>query len=106
IDAGAGAGATTVRGIQFTLRDPEAAHADALRRAAARARADADVLAQALNLKVLRVLTVEETGGRFVPVMRPMAAAPAAKAEVATPVEAGAREITASLTLSVEVAPR
>ena len=108
IDAASQAGANDVRGIQFTLRDPDAPHAEALRKAAARARADADVLAQALGLKVVRVLSVEETGGgRFVPMMRTMAAAPAAaKADVATPVESGTLDVSASLTLSVEVAPR
>lgn len=107
IDAAAQAGANDVRGIQFTLREPDAVHADALRKAAARARADAEVLAQALGLKIVRVLNVEETGGRFVPVMRTMAAAPAmAKADVATPVESGTLDIAASLVLTVEVAPR
>jgi uncharacterized protein YggE len=81
-------------------------HADALRKAAARARADADVLAAALQLKVVRVLNVEETGARFVPVMRSMSAAPAAAAaEVATPVESGTLDVSASLVLTVEVSP-
>ena len=74
IDASAQAGANNVRGIQFTLREPDAVHADALRKAAARARADADVLAAALGLKIVRVLSVEESGARFVPVMTSMAA--------------------------------
>lgn len=107
IDASAQAGANEVRGIQFTLRDPDTVHAEALRKAAARARADAEVLAQALGLKIVRVLSVEESGGgHFVPVMRTMAAASAAKAEVATPVEPGTLEVAANVTLSVEVAPR
>ena len=106
IDAAAAAGANNVRGISFTLRDQDAAHADALRKAVARARADAEVIAQSLNLKVVRVLSVEETGARFVPVMRSMAAAPAAMAaEVATPVESGTLEISASVVLTVEVGP-
>ena len=62
IDAAAQAGANQVRGIQFTLRDQDAVHADALRKAAATARADADVLAAALGLKIVRVLSVEESG--------------------------------------------
>ncbi len=106
IDAAAQAGANNVRGISYTLRDQDGAHADALRKAVARARADAEVLASALNLRVLRVLSVEETGQRFVPMMRSMAAAPAAAAaEVATPVESGTLEISASVVLTVEVGP-
>jgi uncharacterized protein len=104
IDASAQAGANNVRGISFTLRDQDAVHADALRKAVARARADADTLAQALALKIVRVLSVEETGARFVPVMRSMAAAPAA-AEAATPVESGTLDISASVLLTVEVGP-
>ena len=107
IDAAAQSGANNVRGISFTLRDQDAVHAEALRKASARARADAEVLASALGLKILRVLTVEETGARFVPVMRSMSAAPAASAaEVATPVESGTLEVTASLVLTVEVGPQ
>jgi uncharacterized protein len=106
IDAAAQTGANNVRGISFTLRDQDTVHADALRKAVAKARADADVLAQALGLKVVRVLNVEETGARFVPVMRSMAATPAAAAaEVATPVESGTLEISASVVLTVEVSP-
>jgi uncharacterized protein YggE len=106
IDASAQAGANNVRGIQFTLREPDTVHADALRKAAARARADADVLAAALGLKIVRVLTVEESGARFVPLMTNMAARANAGAEAATPVESGTLEVAASVTLSVEVVPR
>ena len=105
IDASAQAGANTVRGIGFTLRDQDTVHAEALRKAVAKARADVDVLAQALGLKVVRILSVEETGARFVPMMRTMAANAQAGAEVATPVESGSLDISASVTLSVEVAP-
>ncbi len=107
IDAAAQAGANNVRGISFTLRDQDSVHAEALRKAAAKARADAEVLAAALGLKIVRVLSVEESGGgRFVPVMRTMSMAPAAGAEVATPIESGTLDISASLVLTVEVAPR
>src|SRR5215475_2463071 len=67
IDAATESGANQVQGIQFTLRDQDAVRAQALREAALRARAEADVLAAALGLKVLRVLTVEESSPRFVP---------------------------------------
>jgi len=105
IDSATQAGANHVQGIAFTLRDQDAVRAEALREAAARARAEADVLAAALGLKVVRVLSVEENAPRVVPV-RVMAAAPSvARAEVATPVEAGTLDVTANVTLTVEVAP-
>src|SRR5204862_57083 len=54
IDTATQAGANYVQGIQFTLRDQDAVRAQALREAAMRARAQADVLAAALGLKVVR----------------------------------------------------
>jgi len=107
IDAATQAGANHVQGIQFTLRDQDAVRAQALREAALRARAEADVLAAALGLKVLRVLTVEENSPRIVPI-RPLARSEVhvtAAAAVPTPVEAGTLDVTADVTLSVEVSP-
>ena len=96
-----------MRDIGFTLRDQDAVHAEALRKAVAKARADVDVLRRRLGLKIVRILSVEETGARFVPMMRSMSAAPAAAAaEVATPVESGTLEVSVSLVLTVEVGPQ
>ena len=106
IDAATQAGANHVQGIQFTLRDQDAVRAEALREAALRARRDAEVLAAALGLKVLRVLTVEENSPRVVPIRVYGGASRAtAAAAPATPVEAGTLDVTAEVTLSVEVAP-
>lgn len=107
IDAASRAGANRVQGIQWTLRDQDAVRAEALRTAATRAHAEAQVLAEALNLRILRVLTVEESSPQIVPVRVHMAAARAAVsgAEVPTPVEAGTLDVSASVTLTVEVGP-
>jgi uncharacterized protein len=106
IDSAAKAGANHVQGIQFTLRDQDAVRAEALRQAAAKARAEAEVLAQALGLKIVRVLTVEETSPRVAPV-RVFAGTPraAAAAVTPTPVEAGTLDVGAEVILSVEVSP-
>jgi|SRR5579863_598398 len=107
IDSATQAGANHVQGIQFTLRDQDAVRATALREAALRARAEAEVLAGALGLKLVRVLSVEETSPQVMPV-RYMAAPRAMSssvAETATPVEAGTLDISADVTLTVEVAP-
>jgi hypothetical protein len=106
IDAATQAGANHVQGIQFTLRDQDSVRAQALREAAQRARAEADVLAAALGLKVLRVLTVEENSPRVTPIFYGGAPrAMAGGAAPATPVEAGTLDVTADVTLSVEVTP-
>lgn len=107
LDAATRTGANRVQGIQWTLRDQDAVRAQALREAATRAHAEAEVLAGALNLRIIRVLTVEESSPQIVPVRVRMAAARAAvsAAEVATPVEAGTLDVSANVTLTVEVGP-
>ena len=107
IDAATQSGANRVQGIQFTLRDQDSVRAQALREAATRARAEVDVLAAALGVKVLRILSVEESSPRFAPVRVYGGAARAMNAEAApqTPVESGTLDITADVTLSVEVGP-
>jgi uncharacterized protein len=105
IDSATLAGANHVQGIQFTLRDQDAVRAEALRQAAARARSAADVLAAALGLKVVRVLSAEENSPRLMPVRAYMGARAVASAATETPVEAGTLEVTADVMLTVEVSP-
>lgn len=104
IDAATQAGSNNVQDIRFALRDDEAPRAQALRQAALSARRDAEALAQALGLRIVRVISAREQSPEVGPVAlfkRSVVAAPAA----ATPVQAGAIEVSASLTLTVEVAP-
>jgi len=107
IDSATQAGANYVQGIQFTLRDQDAVRTQALREAATRARAQAEVLAAALGLKVVRVLSAEESSPRVMPVRAYMGAQRAAMATAAapTPVEAGTLDVTADVVLTVEVSP-
>lgn len=50
IDAALGAGANRVHGVRFGVREPERHRAEAIRRAVARARADAEAMAGALGV--------------------------------------------------------
>lgn len=106
IDAATHAGSNDIQDIRFAVRDQEAARSDALRKAAADAWQDAEALAGALNLRAVRVLSVEEQNPVVVP--RPMfrqlrlAAAPST---APTPVEPGTIDVDATITLTVEVAP-
>jgi len=104
IDAATRSGANHVQGIRFTVRDQDAVRAEALRQAATRARAEAEVLAAALGVKVERVLHAEENSPRVAPIYQPMARA-VASAPVPTPIEAGSLDINAEVTLTVEVSP-
>jgi len=107
IDAATQSGANQINGIQFTLHDQQAIRAQALREAALKAQADVEVLATTLKLKVVRVLSVEESSPATIPV-RPIAATAfrrAATAEAPTPIEPGTIDVAATVALTVEVGP-
>lgn len=103
IDATAQAGANDVAGISFTLRKDRPARDQALREATAEAVGKAQVIAQALGGRVVRIVEVQEEGvERPRPIfqdqaqMRTMAA-------VQTPIEVGTLEITSRVQLIAEV---
>src|SRR5579872_2904766 len=106
IDTATQAGANNVHDIRFALRDEAGPRGAALRQAALSARQDADTLASALGLKVVRVQSVSEQGPSVVPIF-PQARQFAARVEAApaTPVEAGTIDVNATVTLTVEVGP-
>ena len=107
IDAATRSGANRIENIQFTLRDPDEKHTEALRQAAANARARADALAAALGLTISRVLTVQEGGRAPIPIRPfPMAFARNKEAARPAPIEAGTLDVNSSVTLTVEVAAR
>jgi uncharacterized protein YggE len=107
IDAATQAGANHVESVQFTVKDPEALRTQALRDAAVKARGEAEALAAALNLKITKVLLVEETrdvGASPNDVM--VTAARLGPGGEPTPIQAGTIDATSSVSLTVEVAPR
>jgi uncharacterized protein YggE len=101
IDAAAQFGANAVQSLQFVLRNEQPLRARALRDATAAARADAEAMASAAGLRVVRVLSIEEGTPPSVRPVREMAAlaAPAA----ATPMEPGIVEVRAIVTLTAAV---
>jgi uncharacterized protein len=103
IDAAVGAGANNIQALRFELKDDAAVAARALAEAAKKARAKADAIAAALQLQVVRILSVEEGGPVVIPVQERTFAMARAEAAPPTPVEAGTIEVQASITLTVEV---
>lgn len=105
IDTATQAGANHVESVRYTVRDQQVLHSQAVREAALKARASADALASALNLKIVRVVSVEEAGdglppGPDAPDSRdPGGPAPA-------PVQSSSFVVTANVTLTVEVSSR
>ncbi|HEX5736562.1 MAG TPA: SIMPL domain-containing protein [Blastocatellia bacterium] len=103
IDTAYKSGANNIHSLQFNLKNDEAVRAQALREAAAKAKAKTEAIAAALGLKILRVLFAEESGPVVRPVFAAMEAADARAANVQTPVEPGTIEVRAIVTLTVEV---
>lgn len=104
IDAGLAKGATSVGSLRFFASSTEEAVRDALKRAVAKARVDADAVAEAAGGRidgVVEITVLSAAGGRPGPELTAMAFARTAQAmDVATPVEGG------SLRMSVSVEAR
>jgi uncharacterized protein YggE len=104
IDAVLQSGANNIQKLEFGLKNPQAARSQALREAAAQAKASVEAIAAGLGVHVLRVLSAEEfepgdDGGmaKRAPPPPPNSTMPA------TEVVAGNIEVTATVTLRVEV---
>ena len=108
IDATAQAGANDVSGISFTLRQDRPARDRALGEATREAVSKAQVIAQALGGRVVRIVEVQEEGvERPRPVYQVETYARTAMA-AQTPIEVGTLDITSRVQLiaEVEVGPR
>lgn len=104
IDAAAQAGSNEVAGIGFTLRQDRPARDRALSEATREAVSKAQVIAQALGGRVVRIIEVQEEGFQQrppVPILQ--AEAYAMKANVATPIEVGTLDISSRVQLIAEV---
>lgn len=102
IDAVLQSGANNIQKLQFGLKNPQAARSQALRDAAIQAKANAEAIAAGLGVHVVRVLSAEEyePSDSFV---NQKAAAPPQGFAAPTQVEAGSIEVSATVTLKVEV---
>lgn len=101
IDGAMQAGANHIERLEYTLKDREAAHAQALREATMKARADAEAIANALGVKIIRVLSAD--GGAEAPIRPMMMGMARMEAAPPTPVEPGTVDVRAVVTLQVEV---
>jgi uncharacterized protein YggE len=93
-----------VSGIAFTLRQDRPARDRALGEATREAMSKAQVIAQALGGRVLRIVEVQEDGFQQrppVPIYQTESFASAAK--VATPIEVGSLEINSRVQVIAEV---
>lgn len=96
IDAALAAGANRVSGLTFGLRDTEQARREALAQAITKARADAEVLAEAAGHQVGQLLTIQTVTQPGI--VRSLAFEEArVMADVSTPIEPGTLRVTATL---------
>ena len=110
IDAATKAGANSVAGIAFILRENSPAQGDALALATRRAMAKAEAIAQSLNGKIVRVVETHEGGMQNLP-QNPNSDSYAmmnsnmmsATSSHTTPVQAGSLNVRSQVLLVVEV---
>ena len=98
------AGANSFRGLHWGLRDEQSVRLSALKQAAVKAREKSAALSEALHVKLVRVLSVNE-GSPVVRYAAPMArmAMEASAGEV--PILPGELKVEATVTLVYEIAP-
>jgi hypothetical protein len=105
IDAAAKYGATVIGGMQPSALNEQNARAEALKQATVRARADAEAMAAALGMRVVRVLSAEIVAAAPAPAQPLLGLMELAKrAILPTPVEAGTEELRVRVSVTVEVA--
>ena len=105
IDAAAQAGSNDVSGVAFTLRQDRQARDRALSEATREAVSNAQVIAQALGGRVVRIVEVQEEGFQQrppVPIYQTDSFM-AKRDAVATPIEVGSLDITSRVQLIAEV---
>lgn len=104
VDAAVQAGANRVTGIRFEISDPDTAYHEALRLAVERARAEAQVVAAALDEPLGPALRVNTGGMQLPPPQVRMAEARMEMdVEAATPVQPGEMEVHATVSITYRI---
>lgn len=104
LDALVASGANQISGPSFQMADPSAANDEARANAMKAARARADLYAKAAGLRVVRIISISESGGYMPP--QPVYAKAMMVADAApTPISAGEVEAQISVSVQFELAP-
>ena len=94
-------GANQINGPTLTVDKPESALDEARAKAVAIGRARAELYAHSLGLRVVRIVSVNESGGYAVPPPVPMMMAQARKAD--TSIEAGQQKLQVNVAMTFEL---
>jgi uncharacterized protein YggE len=103
LDVAVSAGATSVSGVRFDLKDRTKAEQSALQLAVADARAQADVAAQAAGMKVDRVVRLEVHRAASMPPPRQYAMRAEMAVSAEPPIAPGELEIKATVSLTAAI---
>jgi len=104
LDALVAQGANQINGPSLTIDKPEVAYDEARSKAVAAGRARADLYARSLGMRVVRLLSVSESGGYARPPMPMYARAEGAMAtDAKTSVDPGSQDLEATLAMSFEL---
>jgi uncharacterized protein len=104
LDALVSVGANQINGPTLTIDRPEAALDEARTRALANGRARADLYARALGMRVVRLISVSESGGYAAPPPMPMGdAIQVTGARAETKIDPGEQRLQVSLAMSFEL---
>lgn len=106
IDATSKSGANKISNITFGLADPGEHKAEAIKNAAANAIADANALAEAANLKLIRILNISLEQPQVFPRASKMMAFATYGGSNETPIEAGDVEINANVSVTYEISAK
>jgi uncharacterized protein YggE len=104
LDALVAEGANQINGPTLTIDKPEAAYVEARAAAVKAGRARAELYARALGMRVVRLLSVSESGGYSRPPMPMMErGAVAMSADAKTSLDPGSQDLQVSLAMSFEL---
>ena len=105
LDALVGQGANQINGPNLVVDKPEAALDEARAKAVAVGRARADLYARSLGMRVVRVVSINESGGYYAPPppAPPMVAMMARGERDSTPVQAGEQKLQVNLAMIFEL---
>lgn len=99
LDALIEAGANNINGIQFSIKDAEAAKSEARKEAVKNARRKAEEMATAAGVRLGKILQMSESGGHFNPPQPMMMRAMSADMAESTPVQGGEQTLAVTVNM-------
>ena len=103
LDALVGEGANQINGPNLVVDKPEAALDEARAKAVAAGRARAELYARSLGMRVVRVVSVSESGGYAVPPPMPMVMQSRAAGDAETRIDPGVQKLQVNLAMVFEL---